>query len=311
MKTLAKIQALFLIFFCISCWPKPKEGFRDPIKLEVAPGITIYNLSLNNMSWGPDNIHIVGEDNRWAFSTEVYIWNMITREYTLISDGIQNYIDGSPAWSPDGSRIVYYSTKGLDDLHLLSVNLETMETTPFASGSQASWFPDNSKVAIKTRSSVRILDIDPNNSYTIWSMHARGSNYIRKISVSPAGNYIAVLLNNDLVIIPMNGDEVYTLYSSLLSSIVLDWSPDEQWVIVEEMSSEPDGLIAIQTNSTCVTDLLTENDLPGMITSEFAWSPDNSTIVVDGNHNEIRGAFFIDTTIPLIQDWLSSGTCGN
>jgi Tol biopolymer transport system component len=113
---------------------------------------------------------------------------------TRLTASIGSFVDASPAWSPDGSKIAFASARALDGsdasntnsaANIWVMNADGSSPTPLTRLTAASadslnpvWSPDGSKIAYL---SARALDGSdavnmPNGTQNIWVMNADGSS---------------------------------------------------------------------------------------------------------------------------------------
>ena len=135
--------------------PEKKEGW----KRKTVPPIVI------------DRYHF--KEDREGYLTHVYkhiaIFNLETRTATMLTKGLVD--DGSPSWSPDGTRIAFLSKRGHadpdrtsnEDLWVIEARDGAgpvrLTTTPEGEGGRPAWSPDGSRLAIL------VGDNDQNTAY--------------------------------------------------------------------------------------------------------------------------------------------------
>jgi Tol biopolymer transport system component len=123
--------------------------------------------------------------------------------------------DGAPNWSPDSSRIVFYSEQGTGKSDLFSMKADGSDrrqitNTPNASEGYPSYSPDGTRI---------LFDSDAaNRNYDIWTIEANGFNPVRMTTApsrelapawSPDGTTIAFMSdrdNREFDIYTMNAD---------------------------------------------------------------------------------------------------------
>ena len=149
-----------------------KNGFRTDICVINADGTNLVTLTSANPqlensesfspSWSPDGSKLAFASN-WNGQRKFEIWVMnangtglvqLTTSVQLGSDGggplFSN--DATPAWSPDGSRIAFSSTRdGLSDTELYVMNADgsnqTRLTDNTADDRNPTWSPDSQRIA--------------------------------------------------------------------------------------------------------------------------------------------------------------------
>lgn len=88
--------------------------------------------------------------------------------------------DYGPSWSPDGSKILFYSLRtGNKDIYVMDANgsNETRLTTHSARDEGSCWSPDGSKIVFAS---------DRDGNYEIYIMDANGLNKTRLTNTSAA-----------------------------------------------------------------------------------------------------------------------------
>jgi Tol biopolymer transport system component len=143
-------------------------------------------------------------------------------------------LDGSPAWSPDGSRIVFFRGPEMGPSHIYVINADGTDVRQLTQGSRSdrnpAWSPDGTRIAF-ARSG--------NYGYEVYVMDADGSNATAVTSVaaesapspvwSPDGSRIALDVDGAIYVMSADGTGLRRL-SPELPRGVLDmrpsWSPD-------------------------------------------------------------------------------------
>jgi dipeptidyl aminopeptidase/acylaminoacyl peptidase len=81
--------------------------------------------------------------------------------------------DGQPTWSPDGTKIAFWSNRdGNDEIYVMNANGtgQTNVSNNLAGDRQPTWSPDSSRIA---------FDTDRNGNRDIYVMNANGSGQTR------------------------------------------------------------------------------------------------------------------------------------
>ncbi len=225
---------------------------------------------------------------------DIYVINPDgTNRVRLLSTPVNEW---SPAWSPDGSRIVFESGGhgSLYDLYTMNADGTDVVRLTFTEEDEMgpSWSPDGGMIIFCTN-----RDGDPDN-YEIYTMNADGTNQTRltntpefsdiDCSWSPNGEKILFSSgggdnNFDLYTMNTDGTNVVRLTDNPTSDDMASWSPDGSKIVFE--SAEPGDceiytMNADGTNQTPLTSDPARDYEPG-------WSPDGSKIVFvstrDGN----------------------------
>ncbi|MEX1182779.1 MAG: hypothetical protein WEF86_06055 [Gemmatimonadota bacterium] len=100
--------------------------------------------------------------------------------------------DGSPAWSPDGTRIVFYSAReGNGEIHVIGADgtgERRLTRTPSDEG-YPWWSPDGGTIT---------FDSDAGGSFDIWAMDPDGGN-VRRLTTDPARDVSASWFGDRIV----------------------------------------------------------------------------------------------------------------
>lgn len=174
-----------------------KSGFKTEIYIINVDGTNpvavtsgeVQPESLNlDPSWSPDGTRLVFATNR-SGSRTLEIWTVktdgsglvrLSSNVQLSTDGFGPIFsqDGNPAWSPDGTQIVYASTRdGLTDTELYVVNSDGSSSNPTRLTDNTvddripTWSPDSQKIAFhrngSSSSGINIINRDGTNSVNI------------------------------------------------------------------------------------------------------------------------------------------------
>jgi Tol biopolymer transport system component len=214
-----------------------------------------------------------GTDAPNAYFT-VNIWRVNADATGLMPLTTATTVDSaSPQWSPDGSTIVFYSSRRLDgsDLPGITYNIWRVNadgrslrpiTTAVAPGVWSfdpQWSPDGSTVVFHSSRKLDGSDV-PSSTYNIWRVNADGTGLIPLTNATAFG----------------------------AESVEPQWSPDGSKVVFYS-SRKPDGTDAPNTNGTYNiwrvnadgTGLipLTTATARGAGSLKPQWSPDGSQVV--------------------------------
>lgn len=204
------------------------------------------------------------------------------------------------------------------------VNVETGEFIELNNSYTDHWLPDGESFLTY---SFEIVDLESNILETIVIQYD-DTDRGKLLSLSPNGNYLIVSTRvhqyDDVYDLAVY---LYNLENQNLQELLdysineIEWSNDSNWILLHDYSNKSSernsNVFGININTLCVTEKLEfpENlEKTAVIKSyrpDFAWSPDGKTFAISGELEGVgRGIFMIDTNSDLIQDWLSSGTCG-
>ena len=191
--------------------------------------------------------------------------------------------DREPAWSPDGTRIAYTSTRdGNDEIYVMHADGSNpvQLTHPQYSDNRPAWSPDGTRIAF--------VSIRDGNQRDIYTMAADGSHVVRLTQHpanditpvwSPDGTRIAFASSRDdnweIYTMHADGSHVARLthYSSLFD-LGPAWSPDGTRIA---FSSRRDGNTDIYTMAADGGNVVRLTQHPALDLAA-GWSPDGARI---------------------------------
>jgi Tol biopolymer transport system component len=201
-------------------------------------------------------------------------------------------IDHDPSWSPDGTRIVFFSHRDNNkEIYVMNADgsNQIRLTHNLSLDGAPSWSPDGKKI---------VFDSDRDGNFEIYVMNADGSNQKRLTdnptddnypSWSPDGTRIAFHSNRD------GNMDIYTLRVDSLDQTRLtenpapdalpSWSPDGQKIA---FLSARDGNNEIYTMNADGSDQTRLTDNPTLDLYP-AWSPDSRKISFNSTRNNDEG----------------------
>jgi Tol biopolymer transport system component len=136
-------------------------------------------------AWSPDGTKIAFASNMDGHDREIYVKDLQSGQTTQLTDNDTNPNSGpegspisdfSPAWSPDGKRLVFTSNRGADDrlececvqLHVMNADgTDQRSITSYRAEEYAAvWSPDGTKIAFQrgTEALFHIWVINPDGS---------------------------------------------------------------------------------------------------------------------------------------------------
>ena len=231
-----------------------------------------------------NNTKIAVSHGRELLSSEIYA---MARDFSNRAILTNNTVaDQDPAWSPDGSKLAFYSGQGnnqgiyimnVDDLSQIGIVINN------AINREPAWSPDGAKIAFSS---------NRDGNFEIYVMNANGSNQTRITynnaydvlpSWSPDGNMIAFSSNRsgnwEIYVMNSDGSNLMNLTNNIdREEMGPAWSPNGSKILYETHQSGNYSLQIMNPDGSNQTDIIP----PGVENYSLAtWSPDGSKIVVD------------------------------
>jgi TolB protein len=176
---------------------------------------TAQYVDSSNPQWSPGGTQIIFQSRRALDATDAAhpsltfnIWRVNANGSGLIALTKANVGDHgyNPRWSPDGTKIVFESTRmptGLDALgqasNIWRVNADGSELIPItkatawmADSNNPQWSPDGTKIVFQSRRDLELTDaLADNFTFNIWRVNFDGSELtpITRVSVQVAHSY--------------------------------------------------------------------------------------------------------------------------
>jgi Tol biopolymer transport system component len=144
--------------------------------------------------------------------------------------------DTEPAWSPDGARIVFVSTRsGGSNLYLMNADgTGVVALTGNAGGFEPSWSPDGSRIAFARTTRLCQFDVCAADIFVIPVTGGSATNLTRNVAAtayqpawSPDGSRIAYAQNRQIfVILPDGTGNARLSLDAATQDVAPVWAPD-------------------------------------------------------------------------------------
>jgi TolB protein len=207
-------------------------------------------------------------------------------------------IEGTPSWSPDGSRIAFF--RQMQDANGISLGMWLYSIDPLTgieslltnAGSFASpsWSPDGSQLVFDGHALAGPDDLSNN----IFTMPSNGGE-ITQLTFgsfadsgpvwSPDGEQIAFSSNragpgSQIWLMNADGSGQHVIETALSYAQAPDWSPDGQWLAVVGVLTSPSDpdLFKVRPDGTELTQL---TSMPTEGKEDPTWSPDGTLVLFD------------------------------
>jgi Tol biopolymer transport system component len=225
------------------------------------------NSSISSLVWSPDARRFAGV-SAWGVYSWLWVMNADGTGHHTIVEGVGYGNLPRPAWSPDGSRILYSTSSGAYVVDPDGGDPEKL----LDNATGAVWSPDGRRLAYV------VLDQD-GRSVGLGVAQADGSDAHTVVqgailwpAWSPDGSTIAftraVGATSQVVLVDADGTNERTIASGIRAS----WAPDGSWIAFAQLDATyRSHAFVVRPDGT--DQRLIESGMPGAFTFTFFWRP--------------------------------------
>lgn len=258
----------------------------------IAPG-TLFQMNIGGVSSHPYKFRRIAFQ-RMESGTQWEIFGISEDGNNPVNLTNHPAFDRSPAWSPNGSKIAFVSSRdGPDEIYVMNANgtLPTNVSNNAATDQDPSWTPDSAKL---------VFSSDRDGDDEIWIMNANGASPIqltfntsmdRHPAVSPDGTKIAFVSdrdgNDEIYVMNIDGTGVVRLtQDGILHDSGSDthpaWSPDGSKIAYQSNRDGDWEIYVMNADGSGHTQLTTNS---GYIDERPHWTPDGKRIAFATNRD--------------------------
>lgn len=261
---------------------------RDALKqvaIDVVSDLSLEMPQLKSVEKSIANVSVAPGNKRLVFEARGELFDVPVKDgFTVNITQSSGAFDQSPAWSPDGKQIAFWSDdSGEYNIHIRDTQtLQTKKLTDFNSGFGYSlhWSPNNKKLAyIDEKNDINIVDADTGrvikaDNYR-WNL-GHGSRYDYAISWSPDSHWISYTVGLDnahqaVYLYNLEQAKAFQVTSGFYNDAQPTFSLDGQYLyFLTDRSFQPaysglDDATWIYPNNTHLVALSLTQDAPNLV----------------------------------------------
>jgi Tol biopolymer transport system component len=201
-------------------------------KTQVTTGIVV-----NTPKWSPDSQAILFYRSNTGSADLMTIKADGTSLTNLTNT--PSIAESNFSWSPDGTKLLYYSSNDVFAMNKDGTGLVNLSNTPGIAESTVTWSPDGSKVLFTTSADIFVVNKDGTNLANITN--TAGVQEL-DVSWSPNGNKIAFRTSNggsgNIFVVNPNGSNLINLTNSASANYSsVAWTPDSASITYKNSSN--------------------------------------------------------------------------
>ncbi len=270
------------------------------VEVDVISDLSIEMPRKEDVRRNIQNVTVAPKSRRVIFEARGELFNVPAKDgYVVNMTRSSGAFDHSPAWSPDGEFVAFWSDQsGEYEIHLHSVRDETtrqISNRGSGYGYNLNWSPDSKKIAfIDEKNDISILDLDTEEIRVVdnadWNV-GHGSRYGYTIEWSPNSEWITYTkglenANNAVFVCNVMDDEVFQVTSGFYQDSDPVFGKDSKYLffltnrtLSAAYSDMGDGTW-IYPNATRIASLSLTPDAPSLL------APQNDSLELEDKEDE-------------------------